>query len=114
MAANRTLHASFEVVDPKQRLGDRVLLLRPGTDLRDAAAELRGSKVADLHVRALLVDAEVPDPDTLVDSLLAPLAPDVYQYQRRRGRRPQQISDSLAWQARRILDPSAAGPQATG
>ena len=48
MAANRTLHASLEVVDPKQRLGDRVLRLRPGTDLREAAAELRGSKVADL------------------------------------------------------------------
>ena len=62
-----------------------------------------------LHVHALLVDAEVPDPDTLVDSLLAPLAPDVYQYQRQRGRCPQQISDSLAWQARRILDPAAAG-----
>lgn len=58
-----------------------------------------------LHVRGLLVDAEVPDPDTLVDSLLAPLAPEVYQYQRhQRGKLPQYITDSLSWQARRLLD----------
>ncbi len=57
-----------------------------------------------VHVCALLIDADVPDPDTLVDSLLAPLAPEVYQYQRHdRGRRPQQIIDSLTWQARRML-----------
>lgn len=58
-----------------------------------------------LHVRGLLVEAEVPDADTLVDSLLAPLAPEVYQYQRyQRGRLPRQIADSLSWQARRLLD----------
>jgi AcrR family transcriptional regulator len=59
-----------------------------------------------LHVRALLVDAHVPDPDTVVDSLLAPLAPEVYRYQRQqRGRSPQQISDGLTWQAQRLLGP---------
>lgn len=47
-AANRTLHASLDIVDPKQRLDDRVLRLRHGTDLREAAAELRASKVAEL------------------------------------------------------------------
>jgi ATP-dependent Lhr-like helicase len=47
-AANRTLQASLDVVDPKQRLGDRVLRLRHGIDLREAAAELRGSKVGEL------------------------------------------------------------------
>lgn len=42
-----------------------------------------------LHVLGLLVEAEVPDADTLVDSLLAPLAPEVYQFQRhQRGRLP--------------------------
>jgi len=63
-----------------------------------------------LHVRALLVDADLPDPDTLVDSLLAPLAPEVYQYQRDQyGRSPHQITQSLEWQARRLLRPTA-GP----
>ncbi|GAA0368632.1 TetR/AcrR family transcriptional regulator [Actinoallomurus spadix] len=36
------------------------------------------------HVRALLSEAGVPDPDTLADQLLAPLAPEVYDHQRRR------------------------------
>ncbi|MBB5907611.1 TetR/AcrR family transcriptional regulator [Actinoalloteichus hymeniacidonis] len=35
-----------------------------------------------VHVRALLVDARAADPDATIDSLLAPLAPEVYQYQR--------------------------------
>jgi AcrR family transcriptional regulator len=61
-----------------------------------------------LHVRGLLVEANTPDADALVDSLLAPLAPEVYQYQRyQRGMLPQQITDSLTWQARRLLDPAA-------
>jgi ATP-dependent Lhr-like helicase len=47
-AANRMLHASLEVVDPQQRLGDRFLRLRHGIDLREAAAELRGARVAEL------------------------------------------------------------------
>ena len=34
------------------------------------------------HVRSLVVAAERPDPDALVDVLLAPLAPDVFRYQR--------------------------------
>ncbi len=60
-----------------------------------------------LHVRILLVDADVPDPDTLVDSLLAPLTPEVYKCQRHHhGRLPQQITDSLTWLARRLLDPA--------
>ncbi|ALG12407.1 TetR/AcrR family transcriptional regulator [Kibdelosporangium phytohabitans] len=35
------------------------------------------------HVRSLLVAAQVPEADALADSLLAPLAPDVYTYQRK-------------------------------
>lgn len=34
------------------------------------------------HVRSLLVAAGTPDPDALVEVLLAPLAPEVYAYQR--------------------------------
>jgi len=58
-----------------------------------------------VHVLSLLIEAEVPDADTLVDVLLAPLAPELYRYQRhQRGRLPEHIIDSLGWQARRLLD----------
>ncbi len=39
-----------------------------------------------VHVRSLLKDAGVPDPDPLVDVLLAPLAPEVYDHQRHERR----------------------------
>jgi AcrR family transcriptional regulator len=35
------------------------------------------------HVRVLLTEAGIDDPDALTDSLLAPLAPEVYDHQRR-------------------------------
>jgi AcrR family transcriptional regulator len=48
------------------------------------------------HVRVLLVHAAAPEVDALVDVLLAPLAPDVYQYQREeRNVTPEQIADAL-------------------
>ncbi|MGR6964036.1 TetR/AcrR family transcriptional regulator [Geodermatophilus sp. URMC 61] len=60
-----------------------------------------------VHVRALLLDAQVPDPDTVVDLLLAPLDPEVYRYQRyERRRSPRQIAAGLTWQARRLLGPA--------
>ncbi|MCG8925915.1 TetR/AcrR family transcriptional regulator [Lentzea sp. CC55] len=55
------------------------------------------------HVRTLLADA--PDPDALLEVLLAPLAPEVYQEQRRRGLTQQQITASLAWLSERLLRP---------
>jgi AcrR family transcriptional regulator len=56
------------------------------------------------HVRALLVQAATPDPDALVDILLAPLAPDVYTYQRQdRGLTPQQLTSALSRLARQVL-----------
>ncbi|WP_327087950.1 TetR/AcrR family transcriptional regulator [Nonomuraea sp. NBC_01738] len=49
-----------------------------------------------LHVRSLLVAAGTPGPDALVDALLAPLAPEVYSYQRGdRGLGPDQIIEAL-------------------
>ena len=49
-----------------------------------------------VHVRSLLVAAGTPDPDALVDTLLAPLAPEVYRYQRTdRGLTPAQIIEAL-------------------
>jgi AcrR family transcriptional regulator len=55
------------------------------------------------HVRTLLVEADIPDPDTLADVLLAPLGSEVYAYQRRRGRTPQQITAALTRLARTLL-----------
>lgn len=55
-----------------------------------------------VHVRALLIEAAVPDPDGLVEVLLAPLAPEVYQEQRRRGRSQEQIAAALAWLSGRL------------
>ncbi|WP_274386292.1 TetR/AcrR family transcriptional regulator [Streptosporangium sp. KLBMP 9127] len=55
------------------------------------------------HVRALLTAAAHPAPDALVEPLLAPLAPDVYAYQRDdRGLTPAQITTALAHLARRV------------
>ncbi|MFF5721423.1 TetR/AcrR family transcriptional regulator [Streptomyces buecherae] len=55
------------------------------------------------HVMALLRAAEVADPDALADALLAPLAPDVFAYQRERGVTPARLTAALAALAR-VLD----------
>lgn len=56
------------------------------------------------HVRALLADAGTPHPEQLVDTLLAPLAPELYQRQRHdTGLTPEAVGDGLAWLAHRIL-----------
>jgi len=57
------------------------------------------------HVRALVVAAGgVDDPDALVDPLLAPLAAEVYQYQRERlGLSQERITAGLALLAHRTL-----------
>ncbi|MEV4415161.1 helix-turn-helix domain-containing protein [Catellatospora sp. NPDC049609] len=48
------------------------------------------------HVRTILAAAQTPDPEALVDVLLAPLAPEVYDYQRRvLGLDPKQITQAL-------------------
>ncbi|MGQ0480084.1 MAG: DEAD/DEAH box helicase [Pseudonocardia sp.] len=48
-AANRTLHASLDVVDSRQRIGDQCLRLRHGIDLREAAARLGDAGSAELR-----------------------------------------------------------------
>ena len=55
------------------------------------------------HIRALLVSAAVSKPDALVDILLAPLAPELYQFQRARGLTPLQIKAALTVLAERTL-----------
>ncbi|WP_051580744.1 TetR/AcrR family transcriptional regulator [Pseudonocardia acaciae] len=55
------------------------------------------------HVRSL-VAGKADDPDALVDLLLAPLAAEVYQYQRERaGLSPERITAALGQLARRTL-----------
>ncbi|WP_293017213.1 TetR/AcrR family transcriptional regulator [Mycolicibacterium sp.] len=55
------------------------------------------------HVRALLVQGDVADPDALVDVLLAPLAAENFLHQRDRGLSVAQIRGALARLAHAIL-----------
>ncbi|MEU5692586.1 helix-turn-helix domain-containing protein [Actinosynnema sp. NPDC020468] len=56
------------------------------------------------HVEVLLQSGPPPHPSALVDALMAPLAPEVYEYQRKvRGLTPEQIAEALALLAGRVL-----------
>ncbi|MEV6095539.1 helix-turn-helix domain-containing protein [Nocardia sp. NPDC051981] len=59
-----------------------------------------------VHVRALLTEAGVAEPDSLVDPLLAPLAAEVYRHQRERGLGSAQIAAGLAKLAHGVLEPA--------
>jgi AcrR family transcriptional regulator len=54
------------------------------------------------HVATLLAAAGLGDNPALIDTLLAPLAPDLYAHQRARGLTPRQISDGLSTLALRL------------
>ncbi|WP_418961315.1 TetR/AcrR family transcriptional regulator [Streptomyces tritici] len=57
-----------------------------------------------VHVRSLLAEAGVPDPDAAIDLALSPLAPELYRFQRfERGLSHERIADSLARFARGLL-----------
>ncbi|MEU9132975.1 helix-turn-helix domain-containing protein [Kitasatospora sp. NPDC048540] len=57
-----------------------------------------------IHIRTLLVDADVPDPDAHIDLLLAPLAPELYDFQRNRmGLSSERIIACVAGMARRFM-----------
>ncbi|MRH90407.1 TetR family transcriptional regulator [Nocardia sp. SYP-A9097] len=60
-----------------------------------------------VHVRALLTESGVAYPEPLVDALLAPLAAEVYQYQRERGLTPAQINAALQHLAGGVIDCAA-------
>jgi hypothetical protein len=55
------------------------------------------------HVRALLIEADVADADTMVDVLLSPVSAELYLHQRARGLTPAQIADALARLAHAVL-----------
>ncbi|MFE3799031.1 TetR/AcrR family transcriptional regulator [Nocardia tengchongensis] len=59
-----------------------------------------------VHVRMLLTEADVAERDSLVDTLLAPLAAEVFRQQRNRGLDSDQIAAGLAKLAHRVLDPA--------
>jgi AcrR family transcriptional regulator len=57
-----------------------------------------------VHVRTLLADTQTDQSDATVDLLLAPLAPELYQYQRyERGIEHEQITAALTSLARKML-----------
>ncbi|MCR8943355.1 MULTISPECIES: TetR/AcrR family transcriptional regulator [Streptomyces] len=63
-----------------------------------------------VHVRTLLVDAGVPDPDAIVDIALSSLAPELYRFQRHElGISRDRIGASLTSLARRLLGPPPVG-----
>ncbi|MGW5644844.1 TetR/AcrR family transcriptional regulator [Saccharopolyspora sp. NPDC003752] len=56
------------------------------------------------HVRSLLAESSLADPEALTDSLLAPLAPEVFRHQHETlGMEAKRIKAALAELARRIL-----------
>lgn len=55
------------------------------------------------HVRALLSDAGMADPDAMVDVLLAPVSAEVYLHQRARGVSQKDIAEALDRLARGVL-----------
>ncbi len=90
---------------------DRHLHLALGAEVGAARFATGAYGFWRVHVRGLLVESGVPDVDALVDSLLAPLAPEVYRYQRQeRGRSPSQIAGGLGWLASRLLANRSPGP----
>jgi len=83
---------------------DRHLPLALGAETGNARMKTGAYGFWRVHVRSLLVAAEVPDPDALIDVLLAPLAPEVFRYQREeRGLSTVEIGAALSRLARRVL-----------
>ncbi|MFD7572123.1 TetR/AcrR family transcriptional regulator [Streptomyces sp. NPDC059810] len=57
-----------------------------------------------VHVRTLLVDHGIQDPDPLIDIALSPLSPELYQFQRHElGLSTERVGRSLADFARQLL-----------
>ena len=90
---------------------DRHLHLALGAEVGTARFATGAYGFWRLHVRALLREARIPHVDALVDALLAPLAPEVYRYQRdEHGLSPGQVADGLGWQARRLISNNSNRP----
>ncbi|MUL84405.1 MULTISPECIES: TetR/AcrR family transcriptional regulator [unclassified Mycolicibacterium] len=90
-------------------------LLETHTDLA-LGAETGGARFTTgaygfwaVHVRALLTEAGVSEPDSLVDALLAPLAAENFAHQRARGLSVRQISGALTRLAHAMLAENRRG-----
>jgi AcrR family transcriptional regulator len=85
---------------------DRHLHLHLGAEIGRSRLRTGAYQFWRTHVRALVREADTGDPNTLADILMAPLAPEVYQFQRDQiGLSKKEIVDSLALLAGRVLGP---------
>nr|WP_242613266.1 TetR/AcrR family transcriptional regulator [Herbihabitans rhizosphaerae] len=88
------------MVDLLERHGHLVL----GSEVGRSRFETGAYRFWRAHVRSLLVAAKRKDADPLVDVLLAPLAPEVYRYQREDlGLGKRRITATLAGLAEAVL-----------
>ena len=85
---------------------DRHLHLALGIEVGSSRMATGAYRFWRTHVHALVRAAGAGDPDTLTDILMAPLAPEVYRFQRDEiGLSLVQITDALGLLARRVLLP---------
>lgn len=83
---------------------DRHLHLALGAQTGQSRLTTGAYRLWPAHVRHLVSESGVGDPDTLADILLAPLAPELYRSQRfDTGLTKTQITDALALLANRLL-----------
>jgi hypothetical protein len=84
---------------------DRHLHLALGAETGQSRLDTGAYRFWRMHVRELVTQAGVGDPEALADVLMAPLAPEVYRSQRDdAGLTRTQIADTLALLAERLLD----------
>lgn len=87
------------MVDLLETHADLVL----GTETGGARYQTGAYGFWSAHVRALLSDAGMADPDAMVDVLLAPVSAEVYLHQRARGVSQKDIAEALDRLARGVL-----------
>lgn len=85
---------------------DRHLHLHLGAEVGQSRMNTGAYRFWRAHIRTLVREADAGDAETLADILMAPLAPEVYKFQRDEiGLSQQQIVESLALLAGRVLGP---------
>ncbi|TDD54315.1 TetR/AcrR family transcriptional regulator [Saccharopolyspora elongata] len=83
---------------------ERHIHLVLGTEVGRSRFETGAHGFWRAHVRSLLAESSLADPESLTDSLLAPLAPEVFRHQHETlGMEAKRIKAALAALARRIL-----------
>jgi hypothetical protein len=83
---------------------ERHLPLMLGAEIGDARLHTGACQFWRVHIRSLTDQAGITNPDGLADILLAPLAPDIYQFQRDdRGLTKQDGIDAFSRLAHSVL-----------